>query len=65
MALDMPVTGALQGVMITGIHARRFFAMPADSGKSRVFAQRGDPVILRMIKIIAGNRAFLTLITNV
>jgi hypothetical protein len=38
VALDMPVTGALQGVMITRIYARRFFTMPADSGKGRVFA---------------------------
>jgi len=59
-APDVPVGGALKGIMITGIHARRLFAMAADGRKGRVFAQGSYAVILRMVKVIAGNAALLT-----
>jgi hypothetical protein len=38
VTLDMAVTCPFKGIVITGIHARRFFAVPADCGKSSVFA---------------------------
>jgi hypothetical protein len=44
--------------MITGIDTGGLFAMTADSGKGGVFPQRGNAVILRMIKIIAADLAF-------
>jgi hypothetical protein len=61
----MAVSGTLQGIMITGVHAGRFFAMAADGGKGGVFAKRGNAVILRMVKIIAGRFAFLALIADI
>jgi hypothetical protein len=50
--------------MVTGIYARRFFAMPADSGKGSIFTQRCNTIILRMIKIIATHLAFLAFVTD-
>jgi len=61
----MPVAGAFQGIMITGIHAGRFFTVPANRGEGSVFAQRSNPVILWMIKIIASHSALFALITNI
>jgi len=60
----MAICGALQGIMITGIYARSLFAMPAYGSKSSVLPQRGNPAILRMIKIIARCLAFFALITD-
>jgi len=65
VTLDVAVGGAFKRVMITGIDARRLLAVPADRGKGSVFAQIGDAVILRVIKIITGYPAFFTLVTNV
>jgi len=61
----MAIRLLLQGIVITGIHAWRLFAMTANGGKSGVFAQGSDPVILRMIKIIARYPAFLALIAYI
>jgi len=58
----MAVRGALKRVVITGIHARRLFAMAAYRSEGGILAQAGYAVILRMIKIIAGHpalRAFI------
>jgi hypothetical protein len=60
----MAVGGALQGIVIAGIYAGRFFAMAADRSKGSVLAQGGNTVILRMIKIIASYPAFLALIAD-
>jgi hypothetical protein len=54
ITLNMPVGNALEGIVITGINARCFLAVAANSSKCSVFAQRSDAVILRMVKIIAG-----------
>jgi hypothetical protein len=51
--------------MVTGIHAWRFFAMPADCGKGSVFPQRAYSVVLRMIKIITSNLAVFAFTTNI
>jgi len=65
VTFDVAVGGALQRIVITGIDARRFFAMAADSGKGSILAQRGDTVILGMIKIVAKHPAFFTLAANI
>jgi hypothetical protein len=44
--------------MITRINARGLLAMPADGSKGRIFPQGGQTLILRMVKISAGNPAF-------
>jgi hypothetical protein len=61
----MPVSSTLQGIMITGSYAGRLFAMPTDSGKSSVFAQRGNPIILGMIEVIASYLALFTTVTDI
>lgn len=65
VTLDVAVGGALKRVMVTGVDARRLLAVPADRGKSSVFAQIGNAVILRVIKIVACYPAFFTLVTDV
>jgi len=65
VALQMPVSCAFKRVMITGIHAGRFFAVPTDSGKSGVFAQRSHSFILRVIKIPAAGDAFLAFVADI
>jgi len=65
IALQVPVAGALQGIMITGFYAGGLFAMPADSGEGRVFAQSRHSVILRVIKILTVRAAILTAITDI
>jgi hypothetical protein len=61
----MSVACTLKGIMITGIYARRFFAMTAYCSKSGVFAQRTYAVILRMIKITATGFTFLAFIADI
>jgi hypothetical protein len=61
----MAVSGSLQGIMITGAHARRIFAVPADGSKGGVFPQIGDTVILRVIKIATAGFAFPALIADI
>jgi hypothetical protein len=65
VALDVPVGRPLQGMAIARIDARRLFAMPADRRKSRVFAQRRNAIVLRMIKIIAAGAALSAAAANI
>jgi len=51
--------------MITGGNTWSQFAVAADGSKGGVFKQRNHSLILRMIKIIAGNAALLAFNTLV
>jgi hypothetical protein len=59
VTFQVPVRGALQGIMVARAYARGLFAMPADGGKGGVFTYRCHPVILRMVEIITTGAAFL------
>ena len=61
----MTVGGALKGMMVTGIYARRLLTVPADGGKRGVLAQICHPVILRVVKIAANHTAILAFITDI
>jgi hypothetical protein len=65
VAFQVPIGYALQSLLIAGIDTRGFLAMAANSGEGSVFPQRGNAVILRMIKISAGRLTLLAFVTYV
>jgi hypothetical protein len=59
VALQVVVRLPFQGLMIAGINTRGLFAVPAKERKCSVLTNVGYAVILRMVKILAGNLAFI------